>query len=253
MTLSLSPFPCPDSPLRRIDPRWKLAGTLVALVGIAAVRALPAACGGLALALALAFTARMPWRWYVSRIAPLSIFLTFFLVTFPLVVHDVTPLTEIGGLAVSWSGLRLALFIAAKAIALVTLVLVLLISSPLNQTLTAAHALRVPGLLIQVTLLAYQYLYLLTAEARRLRIALRVRGYRNRMTPHSYRTVAHVAGAILIRGHERAERVAQAMRCRGFDGRFRCLERFRTRVGDVVAFAVMMAATTGLVVLDWCR
>jgi cobalt/nickel transport system permease protein len=113
--------------------------------------------------------------------------------------------------------------------------------------------LRVPGLLIQVTLLAYQYLYLLTAEARRLRIALRVRGYRNRMTPHSYRTVAHVAGAILIRGHERAERVAQAMRCRGFDGRFRCLERFRTRVGDVVAFAVMMAATTGLVVLDWCR
>ncbi len=254
MTLSFAPLPCPASALRRMDPRWKLAGTVVAVAGIAALHELPAACLGLALSLALALLAQMPWRWYLARIVPLSIFLLFFLATFPIFVRDDAPLAEVGGVAISWSGLRLALVIAAKAVAMVTLVLVVLISAPLNQTLTAAHALRFPGLLIQVTLLAYQYLFLLTAEARRLRIALRVRGYRNRMTAHSYKTAAHVAGAILVRGYERAERVGQAMRCRGFDGRFHCLEEFRTRCRDWAFFVGLVGTVGGIVALDvWLR
>src|ERR1051326_1977875 len=250
MTLSFAPLPCPDSPLRRIDPRWKLAGILVALLGIALLRELPTAGAGLVLALALAAAARMPARWYLWRIAPLGLFVVFFVVSFPLLAHDGVPWFEIGGLSVSWSGMRSALLIAAQAVALVTLALVVLVSAPLNQALTAAHALRVPGLLIQITLLAYQYLHVLTGEARRLRIALRVRGYRNRMTAHSYRTIAHVAGALLVRGHDRAERVAQAMRCRGFDGRFRCLESFRARWSDVASFAAMVGIVAVLVILD---
>jgi cobalt/nickel transport system permease protein len=251
MTLTFAPLPCPESLLRRLDPRWKLAAALVLLTGIILLRGLPAAVVGLGLALVLIALARMPWRWYLDRIAPLGLFLAFFLVTFPLFVRDGQPILEIGNLPVSWSGMKLALLIAAKAIALVSTVLVLLVSAPLDQTLAAAHSLRVPGLLIQVTLLAYHYLYLLGAEARRMLIAVRVRGYRQRLTVHSFRTMAHVAGAVLARGHDRAERVAQAMRCRGFDGRFRCLERFQTRYADVLAFVSIAGVALGLLGLDW--
>jgi cobalt/nickel transport system permease protein len=251
MTLTFAPLPCPDSLLRRFDPRWKLAAALLLLTAIILLRGLTGAAGGLAFALTLVAVAKMPCRWYLGRIAPLGLFLAFFLITFPLFVRDKEPLLEIGNLTISWSGLKLALIIASKAIALVSIVLVLLVSSPLDQTLAAAHSLRVPGLLIQTTLLAYHYLYLLSSEARRLLIAVRVRGYRQRLTAHSYRTMAHIAGAVLVRGHDRAERVAQAMRCRGFDGRFRCLERFRTGLADVLGFAFITGVALGLLGLDW--
>ena len=77
--------------------------------------------------------------------------------------------------------------------------LVVLATAPPDATLKAAHALRVPGLIIQLALLTYRYLFLLADELGRLRTALRVRGYRNRMNRHSYRTVGHVAGTLLVR------------------------------------------------------
>src|SRR4029077_17601964 len=117
-------------------------------------------------------------------------------------------------------------------------------------TLKAAHALHVPGLLVQLLVLTYRYLFVLSSELARLRVALRVRGYRNRATRHSYRTVGHVAGTLLVRGYERAERVGQAMRCRGFDGRFRTLTTFHTRAADLLAFLVLLLAVAATWWLD---
>jgi cobalt/nickel transport system permease protein len=91
----------------------------------------------------------------------------------------------------------------------------------------------------------------LADELRRLRIALRVRGYRNRASRHSYRTAGHVAGTLLVRGYERAERVGQAMRCRGFDGQFRSLSEFTTHPLDIVAFVLIAAFAVALAVWDW--
>jgi cobalt/nickel transport system permease protein len=76
---------------------------------------------------------------------------------------------------------------------------------------------------------------------RRLRVALRVRGFRARADRHGYRTAGHVVGAVLVRGADRADRVGEAMRARGFDGRFHTLTAFRTTVWDVVGFMVMVA------------
>jgi cobalt/nickel transport system permease protein len=59
-----------------------------------------------------------------------------------------------------------------------------------------------------------------------------------------------VAGALLVRSHERAERVGQAMRCRGFDGRFRSLTAFRTRPADVTFFLLTAGAAAGLLLWD---
>jgi cobalt/nickel transport system permease protein len=132
----------------------------------------------------------------------------------------------------------------------VTLVLVGLATAPLEANLKAAHALRVPGFLIHIALLTYRYLFVLAAELGRVRVALRVRGYRNRPNAHSYRTIGQVAGMLLVRGAERAERVGQAMRCRGFDGRFRSLVEFRTVAADVVAFLAVTGGAAGVVVLD---
>ena len=93
-------------------------------------------------------------------------------------------------------------------------------------------------------------MFLLLDELNRLRVALRVRGFRNAMTGHAYRTVGQVTGTLLVRGSDRAEWVAQAMRCRGFDGRFRTLTTFRTRPADVVLFVLLAGVSGGLVAWD---
>ncbi len=224
MTTTFEPLPCPDSILRRLDPRWKLAALLLCTALVAAVQTLLPAGVALLGALMLAVVAHLPWRWYLRRLAVVGLFVAFFTVPLPLLLDGPGPVWQIGPFTVSAYGLRVGLFVAGKALTVVTLMLVLLASAPLEDTLKAAHALRVPGLLVQLAVLTYRYIFVLAGEFGRLRIALRVRGYRNRANRHSYRTIGHVAGTLLVRGYERAERVGQAMRCRGFMGRFRSLD-----------------------------
>ncbi len=253
MTISFDPLPCPASPLRRLDPRWKLAGLLLTAALVAAVRALPPTGAALLGALVLAAVARLPWRWYLGRVAAAGLFVALFALPLPFLLAGPGPTWAFGPVTVSWFGVSTALLVAAKALTILTLMLVLLASAPLEDTLKAAHALRVPGLLVQLAVLTYRYIFVLEGELARLRVALRVRGYRNRADRHSYRTIGHVAGALLVRGYERAERVGQAMRCRGFNGRFHSLTGFRTTVADVATFVLLVGCGAGLLAWDVFR
>jgi cobalt/nickel transport system permease protein len=159
----------------------------------------------------------------------------------------------LGWLELSSAGLILAALLLMKAFTVVALMLVLLASAPLQETAKAAHALRVPGLLIHLALLTYRFVFLTGEEFARLRIALRVRGFHNRADWHGYRTVGQVAGTLLVRSHDRAERVGQALRCRGFDGCFRSLHEFRTNLVDVAAFGMIVGSAAALWAWDYLR
>jgi cobalt/nickel transport system permease protein len=151
---------------------------------------------------------------------------------------------------VSPHGTKVALLLCSKAVTILGLMLVLVATAPLHVTLQAAHSLRAPSVLVQLALLTYRYAFLLAGEFTRLRIALRVRGYRNRPTVHSYRTVGHAAATLLVQSAERGERVSHAMRCRGFDGRFRSLAEFRTTPADVAFFATIVFGAAALLAWD---
>jgi cobalt/nickel transport system permease protein len=252
MTATFDHLPCPDSALRRLDPRWKLAAVLLLIIAVAVVRTLPPAAIGLVLAVVLALVGRLPLRWFLLRLSALAAVLALFALPLPLLMGADSG-WEVGPLRFSQAGAYLALLLSAKAIAIVTLTLMLLTSAPLDATLKAAHALRVPGLLVQLAVLSYRYVFVTTDELARLRIALWVRGYRNRANRHSYRTVGHVAGTLLVRSYERSERVAQAMRCRGFDGRFRSLTEFTTGAADLLFFLLLAGGAAALLAWDLFR
>lgn len=228
MTLAFEPLPSPPSPLRRLDPRWKLLGLVPLLAVVPFLRQIPSVVTALTVALLLAWLGRLPLKWYLGRLGWLLLLLVPFVFFLP------------------WS---LALIAAAKVATMATLALVLLTSAPLNDTLKAAHALRVPGLLIQLFALTWRYVFVVAGELGRIRLALRARGYRNRASWHSYRTIGHITGTLLVRSHDRGERVAQAMRCRGFAGQYRSLSCFRTRLVDVVFGLTLPAFAAAL--LSW--
>jgi len=236
MTLAFDPLPVVDSPLRRLDPRWKVVAVAVAVAAAAVVQTLSAAIAALAGALLLLVAARLPARWVLRRLGALTVTLG--------------PLVALLAVVQGIDGLRLGLLLSVKATAIVAFGLAVLGTAPLPTTLHAAQALRVPATLVHIGLLTYRYVFVLADELDRLRRAIRVRGFRARVDRHSYRTVGHVVGTLLVRGAERAEGVAHAMRCRGFDGRYRSLTDFRTRAVDVAFFAGVFIAAVGIVVWD---
>jgi cobalt/nickel transport system permease protein len=247
---SIDLLPEPESPLRRLDPRWKLASLLLAILGVTALQTPRTAALALAGCVGLAWLGRLPPRWCLVRLGTMLLMVAPFLLLWPLLPGG-GPSWQFGPLSVSVGGLTAALVLALKTSSIVLLILVILATAPLADTLKAAQSLRIPGLLIQLATLTYRYIFVLAGEWQRLRTAVRVRGYRNRANLHSYRTIGNLAGTLLVRGFEQAERVGQAMRCRGFRGRFRSLHTFQTRMIDVTAFAIIVAGALALVCWDW--
>lgn len=235
MSLALKHTSPPDSPLARWDSRWKLAAIAFLILGTASVHGTPAAGAFFALAVGLALLGRIPRRAILGRIGLVLFAVVPVLVIVPFTVED---------------GFDSALGVGFRALAIGTFAMVLVHTAPLHHTLAAAHRLRVPGVLVQVTQLAYRYTFLLSSEARRTRTALRTRGFRPRTDAHTYRTTGQAVGGLLVRGGERADRVSAAMRCRGFDGTFHTLTAFRTTAADVLGFLVAVSFAVGLLVAD---
>jgi cobalt/nickel transport system permease protein len=233
-----------DSPWHRMDPRWKLAGITLCCIAVVLLQTVPGAITALAAAFVLLATARLPWRWFAARLGGVALFLLLFAILLPLTMPGND--WYIGPVAISAQGLFVATLICVKALAVVALTLFLLATAPLETTLQAARRLHVPGLAIQLLLLTYRYVFLFSDELGKLRIALRLRGYRNRASAHSYRTIGHVTGTLLVRSFERAERVSQAMRCRGFDGQFRSLRSFETSAADTAKWGILVILGAGL-------
>jgi cobalt/nickel transport system permease protein len=247
MTLSIA-FPIrTDCPLGLIDPRWKLASLIIAAIVVAALHALGPALAALASALLLVVLARPPLGWFASRLAVVFVLLGLFLVFLPFANHGDE--VRIFGM-LSPRGMTLAAVLLLKALALLSILLAAAVSAPLDIHLKALCALRFPGVLIHLLGLTARYLVVIHEEFVTMRIALRTRGYRQGTSLASLRTVGHVGGMLLVRASDRAECVAQALRSRGFDGRFRSLTAFHTRPMDVAFGAGVIALAAALLAWD---
>jgi cobalt/nickel transport system permease protein len=238
------------APLSRIDARWKLAALIPAGAVVGALHTLGPACAALVGAVVIAALARIPLRWYAVRMGILATSLAVFLIFLPLTATEDKEQWSVGPLLVYPQGITFAVVLLLKALALVSLLLAAATTASVSAQLKALRALRVPGLAVQLMGMAMRYLAVLWDEFGRMRIALRVRGHRRQPTLRSLHTASLVWGTLIVRATDRAERVAQAMRCRGFDGQFHSLAEFRTGGVDVAFWAAVTTASAGLLLWD---
>ena len=236
MTLSYRDPAIPDSPPAHWDTRWKLAAMLIFALAVTLLRWLPAIAVSLAVPISLLVYARVPCRVVLTRAGLLLLAVAPFVVALPLFVKD-------GG--------ALAAGIALRCLAIGLAGLFILHTAPVARTLAAAGSLGVPSTFVLIAQLAHRYALTLFGEARRLRTAMLSRGFRIRTSAHTYRSIGHAAGALLVSGGERAERVAAAMKARGFDGTPRSLVPFQTRPSDVLAFVVILFVSAALLMWEY--
>lgn len=233
MTLAVLEPTIPESLLSRWDARWKLAALLLACVAFSVMTHPALTSIALGLGLFGIGLGKLNLRDVGGRL--------FFVLLGMIPVLVVFPFTNDNGFS-------LAISMTLRALAIACVGLILLRTAPLAQTLAAAHHLYLPGVLVQIALLAYRYTFLFFAEARRVRIALRTRAFRPATNLRTYQTTGQAIGTLLLRGGDRAEQVATAMRTRGFTGRFHTTQRFQTTTGDVVGFVVVFLVIVSLLV-----
>jgi cobalt/nickel transport system permease protein len=244
---AVDPVAWTDSPIGRWDPRAKLAG-LVPLLGVqACARSVPAAALGLSVCLLVLAAGRLPLRFWTRRMVVFAAFLLPFVLLLP-VMGSGPEVARIGGIAIHAGGLEFASLILLRATGVIALAMALLHTAPLTDTLWAAQSLGVPRSLVQLALITLRYLPILDDEYETAHTAAACRGWQPRATAHGYRTTAHLAAATLVRGHRRADRVWQAMACRGFAGRLYPSCEWRMTFHDVAATIAMWLVAATLVV-----
>lgn len=239
-----------DSWLARWDARWKLSALVVSALVVATLRQPRFIALALVLAILLALSARITIRSLATRLGLLLLAVAPLLFFLPLMQQDQERGWNLGPVFLSEAGLEGAAAIAGRMMTIGVLGLVLTRTAPLSTTFAAANALYCPGVLAQIADLALRYTYSLAGEARRMLVSLRTRGFRARTNWHTYQTMGHSVGALLVRGADQAERVAIAMQARGFDGQYRPVTEFRTKFRDVLSFLVVVVISMAVLLID---
>jgi len=174
---------------------WAFSLHGVILVGAAAVAGLPPGVIGRRLLLGMPFLA--------------------FALVLPFVGTGVH--VEVAGASLSIAGIWAAWAVLAKGGLCLGASIIMSATTPVPEVLSGLSRLRVPNTLTGIAGFMVRYLDIIAGEARRMRIAMRARGYRARWIGQS-RPVASAAGILFVRSHERGERVYDAMVARGYRG-----------------------------------
>jgi len=227
------------------DLRLRIVAAFVLIACLSQVQspAVAAAAFGLAaLAAVLSGAAGRNWR----RLLHVEAFLLLMLATLPLTIAG-TPLVSFGPFAASVEGVWRAASLLCRVSASVLIVMALLGDVEPVRFGAALRGLWVPERLARLFVFTARYGVLLGDEGRRLHDAMRARAFRPRSSLHTWRSYGNLIGMLLVRALERAHRVEEAMRCRGYAGHFPRTVEGPPPVRDWLALA--LAVTAGLAAL----
>ena len=248
MAAIAAPFAAGNSLIHRLDPRIRLLAALVLTIPTALLHVQNAALAGLAAGLLLVLLARLPLGKVLARLAVVNVFILFLWLFIPFSMPG-TQLLAWGPFTATREGVDLALLITIKSNAIVLALMSLLGTISVQDLGPAMQRLRIPKKLCHILLFTYRYVFVIHQEYVTMRQAMRARGFKPKTDRHTYRSYAWLIGMLLVKSWDRAERVHDAMRCRGFRNCFYSLTEFSTSTTDyafMTGCLLLAAAILGL-------
>ncbi len=239
-----------NSVIHRMDPRIKLilAFLFSAVVSVSShwLTFVP----GFGLAFILVMVARLPLKKVFLRLMMVNGLILFLWAFLPFTVRGAS-LWTLGPLMATKEGTLLAALITVRSNVIVLALLALVSTTPVFALGHAMNELGVPGKIVQLFFFTSRYIHVIHEEYQRLARALKMRGFRRKSNLLTYRTYAYLVGMLLVRSYERAERVKEAMLCRGFQGRFYALSEFHLGLGDIFIATGLLAGVALTALLEW--
>ena len=231
------------------DLRLRIVAAVLAIFCLSQVHSLAVAAAALAvvaLAALVSGTATRHWR----RLLHVEALLLLLFATLPFTIAG-EPLVALGSFTASAEGVGRAASILCRVSASVLIVLTLLADIEPVRLGAALRGLHVPERLARLFVFTARYLTLIRDEGRRLHDAMRARAFRPRSNLHTWRSYGNLIGMLLVRALDRAQRVEEAMLCRGFAGHFPHTLQGRPPARDWVAVSLIAAAGLAALAADW--
>jgi len=210
--------------------------------------------GGLAVVLAVGAL--------LGRLSPLLVLrrsalaLPFVLAAVPLLfTREGEGLFSVPFLAWRWTateaGLEAVLTILLKSWLSVSAAVVLTATTSAPDLLRALQGLHAPRVLVATVSFMYRYIFVIGEEAQRL---MRARECRSAVVGESgggtvrwrARVLGNMVGSLFLRSYERAERIYDAMRSRGYDGELKSLATASLGGADYAMLATVFALLIAL-------
>lgn len=219
-----------DTPVHRLDPRAKVATTLVFLVCVVSfgkyelIPMLPF----LVFPVVMAAEGDLPFGFLLRKIAAVAPFALFVGIFNPLL--DRAVVAEIAGMSIPGGWVSFT-SIMLRFVLTVSAALTLVATTGMGGICAALERLGLPDVLSTQLLLLYRYIFVLGEETMRMARARALRSFGRRGM--GMRVYANMLGHLLLRTYAHAQRLYQAMLARGFDGRVRVLGRLQFGGRDV--------------------
>lgn len=196
--------------------------------------------------LILALIAQLNLKRTLRRVIAMDMFMIFLIILLPFTTPGDTWFVVLG-LSASKAGFLHALMILLKAHAVVLALLALvgtLSASTLGHALARLH---VPDKLVHLMLFTVRYLDVIGQEYKRMRRAMQARAFVLRTNRHTWRSIGYLVGMLLVHSLERSERIMEAMKCRGYQGKFYLFDTMQVTRVDV-GFMVLSIPILGLLI-----
>jgi cobalt/nickel transport system permease protein len=242
-----------DSMIHRMDIRAKIISILAAAMIISSCSTIPAALISAAFAILLTLFSGIPLSYYLKKVYYPLIFLIPLFIFLPFSSGG-EALISIWIFNIYTDGILISLLISIKVISIIILINIMISTATFRDTAAALRTLKIHDKMLNIILFTYRYFFVFFEALRKMKVALTLRGSKNRSTAKSLGTSANLAGSILVRSYEQTERIYQAMLLRGYSGRIISDKIFIIKRADIlqsliiiiIPLAVLFAELNGL-------
>lgn len=235
--------------LHKRDPAIKIVIAICFALQVAVVSSISVACISLAISCICLCMARLSPLVVAKRLLFINLFTLFLWLTLPLTFQGGETIT-VAGFNLSLQGIHLATLISIKTNASIIAFMSLLSTSSPAAIGRGLDTLKVPRKLCYILLFSYRYIFVIHKEYLTLLRAAKMRCFQAGTNVHTYRTFAYLFGMTLVRSHNRAERIQQAMLLRGFDGHLRSLNSAQRTKVDFLFLGISICVIMLLIFLQ---
>ena len=236
--------------IHRLDPRVKLlAAFLFSAATSVSGRFFPLFLS-LILSIGLLAAARLPLKTVIMRLLFANLFIFFLWIIIPITMKGEI-IYRIDFINITKEGLLYCSMLTIKSNAIIIILIALTATMPVFTLGRAMGFFKVPTKIVNLLIFSYRYIHSILFEYKKLKEAMEIRGFQPKTNMQTYRTYAYLVGMLMVKSHDRAERVHSAMLCRGFNGEFFDLTEYSFKTTDLLFIATFIICLAAITLIQW--